>query len=74
MSTDAETRESDLCVSRVPLFQGLSYEEQLDVAGVAQPTKSPGQRAFTRTGSGIYSASWWSTRATSDFPHHCQWS
>lgn len=28
----------DLCVSRVPLFQGLSHEEQLQVADVARPT------------------------------------
>ncbi|WP_417508395.1 Crp/Fnr family transcriptional regulator [Microbacterium sp.] len=28
----------DLCVSRVPLFQGLTYEQQLEVAGVARPT------------------------------------
>lgn len=28
----------DLCVSRVPLFQGLTYEQQLEVASVARPT------------------------------------
>ncbi|AZQ77576.1 Crp/Fnr family transcriptional regulator [Flaviflexus ciconiae] len=53
MSTDAETRESDLCVSRVPLFQGLSYEEQLDVAGVAQPTKKSRSESLYTTGSSI---------------------
>ena len=31
----------DLCVARVPLFQGLSHEEQLEVAGVARPTHTP---------------------------------
>ncbi|MGO1539535.1 MAG: Crp/Fnr family transcriptional regulator [Leucobacter sp.] len=30
---------SDLCVSKVPLFQGLTYEEQLEVASVAHPTQ-----------------------------------
>lgn len=28
----------DLCVTRVPLFQGLTHEQQLEVAGVARPT------------------------------------
>lgn len=30
---------TELCVSRVPLFQGLSCAEQLEVASVAQPTQ-----------------------------------
>lgn len=30
---------SELCVSRVPLFQGLSYDEQLEVARVAHSTR-----------------------------------
>lgn len=29
----------ELCVARVPLFQGLTYAEQLDVASVARPTQ-----------------------------------
>lgn len=39
----------NLCVSIVPLFQGLTYEQQLDVAGVAQPSR------FAR-GEQVYSA------------------
>lgn len=31
------TVQDDLCVARVPLFQALSYEDQLSVAGVATP-------------------------------------
>lgn len=41
MSTE-ESRHAvpdDLCVARVPLFQGLTYDEQLDVASVARPTQ-----------------------------------
>lgn len=30
--------QGDLCVSKVPLFQGLTFDEQLDVASVAHPT------------------------------------
>lgn len=30
--------EDDLCVARVPLFAGLSHEEQLAVASLARPT------------------------------------
>ncbi len=29
--------EPDLCVTRVPIFQGLSHAEQVDVAGIARP-------------------------------------
>lgn len=29
----------ELCVARVPLFQGLSHDEQLEVASVAHPTR-----------------------------------
>lgn len=37
---ESRHRESgDLCVARVPLFQGLTYDEQLDVASVARPTQ-----------------------------------
>lgn len=32
------TAGEDLCVARVPLFQGLTHEEQLQVAQVARPT------------------------------------
>ena len=32
-------RSDGLCVARVPLFQGLSHEQQLEVAQVARPTK-----------------------------------
>lgn len=31
--------DDDLCVARVPLFQGLTYDEQLEVAHVARPTR-----------------------------------
>lgn len=29
--------EDDLCVTRVPIFQGLTHEEQLRVADFARP-------------------------------------
>lgn len=32
-------RSDDLCVTRVPLFQGLTLEQQHDVAEVARPTR-----------------------------------
>ncbi len=32
-----ETEEQELCVSKVPLFQGLNYGDQLSVAEVASP-------------------------------------
>src|SRR5690625_3344695 len=32
-------QQNDLCVALVPLFQGLTYDEQLDVAEVARPTQ-----------------------------------
>ncbi|AXH95183.1 Crp/Fnr family transcriptional regulator [Ornithinimicrobium avium] len=31
--------QDDLCVARVPLFQGLTHEEQVEVAQVARPTR-----------------------------------
>lgn len=31
--------QEDLCVARVPLFQSLSYEEQVDVSRVARPRR-----------------------------------
>lgn len=38
---------SDLCVARVPLFQGLGHEAQLEVAAVAQPTRvAKGQQVY----------------------------
>lgn len=40
MGTRQETAaREDLCVARVPLFQGLTHEEQFEVAGVARPTR-----------------------------------
>lgn len=43
-----ESEHEDLCVALVPLFQGLSYNEQLDVAGVARPTEvAKGQRLYS---------------------------
>lgn len=39
--------EDDLCVTRVPLFQGLTREQQLEVAGVARPTRlAKGEQAY----------------------------
>ncbi|QAY60349.1 Crp/Fnr family transcriptional regulator [Microbacterium protaetiae] len=34
-----EQQTDDLCVTRVPLFQGLTREQQLEVARVARPTR-----------------------------------
>ena len=31
--------QEELCVAKVPIFRGLSYDQQLEVAGVARPTK-----------------------------------
>lgn len=31
--------QEDLCVARVPLFQGLTHDEQVEVAQVARPTR-----------------------------------
>lgn len=47
--TDVTERRDDLCVARVPLFQALSHDEQLDVAGVARPLQ-------VARGESIYSA------------------
>ncbi len=33
-----ESRSEELCVTRVPLFRGLTHEQQLEVASVARPT------------------------------------
>lgn len=39
--------DEDLCVARVPLFRGLSAEEQRDVASVARPTRvTKGERIY----------------------------
>lgn len=35
IATEKSAGANELCVSRVPLFQSLSYEQQLEVAGVA---------------------------------------
>lgn len=34
------TSDSDLCVARVPLFQGLRHDDQVDVAGLARPVRA----------------------------------
>lgn len=40
VSTDSRAGQAgDLCVARVPLFQGLSYEQQLEVASFARPIR-----------------------------------
>ena len=45
--TRGESPRQDLCVALVPLFQGLTYEQQLEVAGVARPTKvTKGQQVY----------------------------
>src|SRR5690606_36885261 len=36
---DVSARSDDLCVARVPLFQALSHDEQLDVAQLARPVR-----------------------------------
>lgn len=37
----------ELCVGLVPLFQGLTHDEQLEVAGVARPTRvAKGQQLY----------------------------
>lgn len=42
-----ESKGEDLCVALVPLFQALTYDEQLDVAGVARPTQvTKGQQVY----------------------------
>jgi CRP/FNR family transcriptional regulator, anaerobic regulatory protein len=42
-----EPERDDLCVALVPLFQGLTYDEQLEVAEVARPTQvEKGQRLY----------------------------
>lgn len=46
-SPAAEPVSDDLCVALVPLFQGLTHDEQLDVAEVARPTRvERGQRLY----------------------------
>ena len=37
--TRATARPDDLCVARVPIFQGLTHAEQLEVARTARPTR-----------------------------------
>ena len=42
-----EPKQDDLCVALVPLFHGLTYDEQLEIAGVARPTQvAKGQRLY----------------------------
>src|SRR5688572_5529352 len=43
----------DLCVARVPLFQGLTHEQQLEVAGVARPTRVGREEVVYAAGSDI---------------------
>ena len=49
----AEPGRDDLCVARVPLFQGLTYDEQLDVAEVARPTQVAKGDQLYRAGSNV---------------------
>lgn len=45
--TTARAGDDDLCVTRVPLFQGLSHQQQLEVAGLARPTRlARGEQAY----------------------------
>lgn len=39
VSTDVDADPNDLCVARVPLFQGLTYAQQVEVAGFARPVR-----------------------------------
>lgn len=40
---------NDLCVAKVPLFQGLSYEDQLEVARVARPVRrARGEQVYSQ--------------------------
>lgn len=48
-----EGQAGELCVSRVPLFQGLTYDEQLGVASVAQPTRVARAEQLYSAGSGV---------------------
>lgn len=49
MTTPAETHSEDLpCVARVPLFQGLTSAQQIEVAQFARPTKlGAGEQVYT---------------------------
>ncbi len=49
VSTESRAGQAgDLCVARVPLFQGLSYEQQLEVASFARPIRlSALEQAYT---------------------------
>ncbi len=52
--TDTHVRQegrSDLCVAQVPLFQGLTYDEQLAVAKVATPSVVDGDQQVYAAGS-----------------------
>jgi CRP/FNR family transcriptional regulator, anaerobic regulatory protein len=39
VGTRAASAAEDLCVARVPLFQGLTHDEQVEVAQVARPSR-----------------------------------
>ena len=44
---DVSERSEDLCVARVPLFQALSHDEQLNVAELARPVRvAKGERIY----------------------------
>mgnify|MGYP006212454539 CR=1 FL=1 len=43
----------DLCIARVPLFQGLTHQEQLQVAQVARPTRVDRDEQVYATGSDV---------------------
>lgn len=48
LTLSAADQAGELCVSAVPLFQGLTYEQQLEVAGAAHPTRlGRGQQAYS---------------------------
>src|SRR5690606_1296943 len=48
LTLSAADQAGELCVSAVPLFQGLTYDQQLEVAGAAHPTRlSRGQRVYS---------------------------
>lgn len=48
---DLHHGEHDLCVSKVPLFAGLSHEDQVAVASLARPTRVEGDESVYQAGS-----------------------
>ncbi|GGK75164.1 Crp/Fnr family transcriptional regulator [Ornithinimicrobium pekingense] len=49
----AASAQEDLCVARVPLFSGLTHDQQLEVAAVARPTRVDRGEQLYAAGSGI---------------------